>query len=82
MSIGWFGVPGNKSPRHCNVHVVRGGRAICGTRQHRDAEYQECADESDRTIKMVECEKCRRLLSLPNGESSDGATRQKGTHAH
>ena len=43
--IGWYGVPG-KPPRDPKVHVVRGGRPVCGTLFSRDAEFQECAAEN------------------------------------
>jgi hypothetical protein len=62
MSIGWFGVPG-KTPRNSLVHVVRGGRTICGTLLSIDAEFQECAAETERTLLMVECRRCRRMLA-------------------
>ena len=66
MSIGWYGVPG-KTPRDPKVHVVRGGRTVCGTLFSRDAEFQECAAENERTLQMVECKRCRRILNIPNG---------------
>jgi hypothetical protein len=66
VSIGWYGVPG-KTPRDPKVHVVRGGRTVCGTLFSRDAEFQECAAENERTLQMVECKRCRRILNIPNG---------------
>jgi len=62
VSSGWYGVPG-KTPRNPRVHVVRAGRTICGTLFARDSQFQECAAENKRTLQMVECERCKRLLA-------------------
>lgn len=75
--IGWFGVPG-KTPRDPKVHVVRGGRTVCGTLFSRDAEFQKCAPEKKSTWQMVECERCRRILNIQvnrmSGHQSDQET--------
>ena len=63
MSIGWFGVPG-KTPRDPKVHVVRNGQAVCGTLFAPESQYQECAGENERTLHMVECRRCRRIVGL------------------
>jgi hypothetical protein len=66
--IGWYGVPG-KTPRDPKVHVVRNGQTVCGTLFSRYAEFQECAAENERTLQMVECERCRRILNIPNAHA-------------
>ena len=55
---GWFGVPGEMSPRYPTVHFVRDGRPICGVRPRREAEFQFCAHGFK--LSLVECERCRK----------------------
>ena len=73
--IGWFGVPG-KTPRDPKVHVVRKGKAVCGTLFARAAEFQECAAETERTLQMVECERCRRILNIPDDGGWKGGAKR------
>jgi hypothetical protein len=64
--LGWYGVPGAR-PRNPQVHVVRGGRPICGTKVSPRAELQPCGEESAFTLKSVECARCLKMVRAGKG---------------
>ena len=58
ISTGWFGVPGARSGSSSKVHLVAGGKPICGARLGPKMEYQFCS--STLSLEYVECEPCRK----------------------
>ncbi len=60
-STGWFGIPGANGRESTQVHVVDGGKPICGRRLSKEQEYQWCADGAH--LPYVECRRCLDILN-------------------
>ncbi len=60
ITTGYFGIPGRTNER-AKVHAVDGHQPICGTKMHRDSEYQFCASFID--YRMLECKRCRKIVA-------------------
>ena len=59
MSTGYFGIPGSATG-FTKVHIVEGGRPICGARVSPESEYQWCAPGIK--LDYLECGNCKRVL--------------------
>jgi len=61
MSTGYFGIPGRPERNSHHVHIVDGGKPVCGTHVHPKAQYQWCASGIERSY--VDCQRCRAWLA-------------------
>ena len=57
LSTGWFGIPGGYESQSTKVHIVRGGKPICGANLRDDQAYQFCAGGA--RLEYVECRRCK-----------------------
>lgn len=63
MSTGFFGIPGRPERNSHHVHIVDGGKPVCGTRPDPRAQYQWCSP--DIMPSYVDCDRCRAWLKKP-----------------
>lgn len=57
LQTGFYGVPGTRL--HTKVHVINGGKPLCGWTPRKEQEFQWCA----RRIwwEVIECGSCKRM---------------------
>jgi hypothetical protein len=60
ISTGYWGIPGSKVQRDSTkVHLVKGGKPVCGAKLRPNQRYQWCAYGI--LWEYIECKRCKRI---------------------